>query len=276
MIPSAHVRVFSDGRVFLFAADAKGRVNIEYSSSLASDSVQVTSVGYKPFRLLCSELKKNENIVLESGNYFLGEVVVKTEKSRKRKTMKLGNTDLFALGAGRGMANFQYVLYIPYSMYAGTVLKVRYYMGSIVADRFKSIGTFKNRPFRVRLYEKDTLNNTVGRDMLDDILIVSTDKGGWFEVDVSQYGLEMPRQGVFAGFEILTKEYYTNREITKELMSTFDEENSTNSVLIGWTHQKKGTLIEKWRYNPFADKWSQEDGPPDSYYLINIEVEKDD
>jgi len=266
-IPAAHVRVISEGRVFLFAADNIGKVIISYYKPTSDDSVLVTSIGYKPLSLSMREFQKTSEIQLESDIYSLNEVVITTEKRKKQKTFRLGNTAPFAIGSSSGSFGRQMMLLIKHENITGKIIKIRYYM----KDPPNSDG-WRLRPFRVRIYDLDTLNNIPGNDLLKEILIVSLKKGNWLEVDISDYNIQLPNKGVFVGMEILPAEYYLSNNIITHITS--GKNNAFNSVSIGYTLRlkKSKTSFESWVFYPHAG-WKREIFG-DTDYLINIVLEK--
>jgi hypothetical protein len=129
-------------------------------------------------------------------------------------------------------------------------------------------------PFRVRIYDKDTVNNTIGKDILGKNLIVKRNKGQghWLEVDVSEYNIELPKNGIFVGLEILPSEYYLSNKIIDATTTKLGKHPVTNSLFICTTlRQSKGMKsgIESWNYDPYKGRWKC----CDRDYLFNIVVE---
>jgi len=272
-VPNAHIRVFSSGRVFVFSADNQGLTRINYFRPTEYDSILVTSIGFKPLKLSRYDLLQINEIHLEKDILFLEEVVIKPD--RRIRTMRLGNTNAFALGSLNQHFEIQRVLFIPNNVEAGKILKVRYYMGGVATNRIKDFKRQNYSPFRVRLYEKDAANNTIGKDLLNDVLIVSQNKGNWLEVDVSQYDIMMPESGIFVGFEVLSIDYYLENLIISESHIEFKNHQLPNSVRFGVTKSNPKKSFEERTYTSRAGKWILNQNTQSGYnYLINIEVEK--
>jgi hypothetical protein len=75
--------------------------------------------------------------------------------------------------------------------------------GSVKAVSFyiAKVG-FPEAPFRIRIYAKDQLNQCPGKDLLHESVIVSNTKGeGWFTVDISEYGIHFPLDGMYVMME---------------------------------------------------------------------------
>ena len=267
--PNAHFRIFSDGRIFLFAADNSGRVNINYFRPTELDSIFITSIGFKTRKLSCLELQKMSEIQLEEDVFSLNEMVVTPARAGRIRTMRLGNTSAFASFSTNVFFSWQLVLFIPYNPLAGNILKLRYYMGGRLNSK---LNFMSDRPFRVRLYEKDSINNSVGKDMLIDFLIVSHNSSyGWLEVDISNYNISMPKHGVFVGFEILPAEYYINNNIISSHTVNHSLHPSLgNSVSFGVTRFSRSN--EYWSSCTYSNKWSL--CSLNTNFLLNIEVER--
>jgi len=271
--PFAHFRVFSDGRIFLFAADSKGYATINYFRPTVNDSILVTSIGYKPRKLSRLDMFQLREILLEVDIFSLNEMVVTPTSARRIRTMRLGNTSAFSTSSYNVSFEWQVVLFIPPNPHAGKLLKIRYFMGS----RINSNKNFmSDRPFRVRLYEKDTINNTVGKDLLNDVLIVSLNSSrssGWLEVDISDYNIPMPMHGVFVGFQVLPLDYYINSNvISGRTIEHSSHSRLINSVSFGVSTSSR--LKEYWSYNPHIKNWSLDNHLSNLFFLMNIEVER--
>jgi hypothetical protein len=71
----------------------------------------------------------------------------------------------------------------------------------------KSVGFFidaeghPETPFRVRIYDLNKEKKCPGHDILNENLIVSANKSGWFTVDMTKYNLQFPLDGVFVMME---------------------------------------------------------------------------
>jgi len=65
-------------------------------------------------------------------------------------------------------------------------------------------------PFRLRIYSYNTEKETIGSDILRETVILTPHKkSGWNTFDMSQYNIELPRNGLLIAVEwILTKDKY--------------------------------------------------------------------
>jgi hypothetical protein len=272
VVPNTYVRVYSEGRVFRFVADGKGKVNINYYRPEQTDSVLVTSIGYKPCKLSCKELININEISIEEEIYSLNEVVIKPSKKKKPKTVNLGNTAFIVLTSLCAI-NFerQYGILIKYEEMQGQILKIRYRIDHEIGSK-----DMRYCPLRILIFDVDTINNRPGKNILNEDLIVSLNKGdnhNWLEVDVSQYNIELPPKGVFVGMETLSYEYYAaNTALTSEnAKEKYRFDHILNGFCIGITEAYNENYNNGTWYRTKGNKewnWDRFD------YLINIDVEK--
>jgi hypothetical protein len=267
-VPNAYLKVVTENNSFAFIANEEGEAEIWSVKIKPSDTVIISSVGYKPFKSSCLELLSNPVITLEPVSYSVGEVVV---TPIKKKTVKLGNLATYSLNSFSGDYGNILALYIPSNGYIGKIKKVRFFMQDLFEKNYKYF------PFRIRVYRYDTINKTVGKDLLTDQLIVSLKKGSsnWIEVNISAYNITLPEEGVVIGAEILPKAYYKAKKyLTKEnLITELLKAQYPNVPFFGSTTSmvasKDGmfslgyTAIDGW-VKAFED---------DSNFLINIDID---
>jgi len=264
-IPNASVKIFSNGRIFLFIADSNGNVDISYIYPTKNDSILVTSIGYKHKTYKCANLLHENKIILETDIIAIQEVTILPQKIR---TKKLGNPASFTILTAAGTFGDQKVLFIPNNNEKSRLLKIRYYMKDYTGENRN------HHPFRVRVYDKDTINQTIGKDLLGDNLIVSLNKGHWLEVDISKYNIELSRNGIFVGLEILPKDYYISNRIITSTTFRSQGKNILNGVCVGVTKRSKKSRVpyESWNYIPPLLGWTRQYSS-DFDYLFNIIVE---
>jgi len=88
----------------------------------------------------------------------------------------------------------------------GKISTLRFYIGK---------DGFYKAPFKVHMYTLNAADSTPGQDMILDNLVVSADKSGWLEVNVTKYGIDIPANGFFVAMEwIFTKSDYTQKDTT--------------------------------------------------------------
>jgi hypothetical protein len=270
IIPYATIKVFSNSRIFIFNANKDGLAEVSYCNPTQLDTIFISSIGYKPVFISCIKLTNKNIIYLCEDIISLNEVVIKSQK--KIKTITLGNKASFALGSGGANFGGQGALFIPDENIKGKIIKIRYYMGGVVLSMLGGYDELLYHPFRVRLYDKDTIHQTVGKDILNKNLIISLNKGKWIEIDIAEYNVCIPKGGIFVGFEVLPKEYYFNEKIISS--EKIGKQNFINSISIGKTKVSKNCKLEDWICISPYNKWMKMSGRPKDNWisLINVEV----
>jgi hypothetical protein len=261
----AYVIISSPDRNLIFVSDEYGKCKIQFDNCTASDSALVTCIGYKNSKVLLSSIK--DVIFLEPTDYKLNEIVVKPAKSR---LIKLGNLANIAISSYQIGFKGQKVIYIPNSGITGKIISIRYYMHDFLEKEFKY------RPFRVRVYEPQKNSDSVGTDLLKKELIAMLPRkeGNWIEVNISQWNILFPSNGIFVGLEVMPAEYYLrNGYIKTETILMDHHHNRTNSLSIGCTLKNRSKLdIQTWDYFNHTTGWTQKYSK-DFFPLIQIIVE---
>lgn len=171
--------------------DSTGNFSIFYKS--LDDTLEFNSLGYEMQKYSIRDLDSSMKIIeLEPHIFALKEVVV---VPKKVKTMRLGTTSRkpwrFQIA---NIFGGQYGTYIENKYKkAGNVKAVSFYIAEV---------GFPDAPFRIRIYAKDLLNECPGKDLLNESVIVSNSNGeGWFTVDISEYGINFPLDGIYVMME---------------------------------------------------------------------------
>jgi hypothetical protein len=122
-----------------------------------------------------------------------------------------------------------------------------------------------NAPFRVRVYEVDSLLTIPVSDVLDEILIVKPHgEKGWFEVDLTEYNISFSQKGLFIALEGIFPneyEYYSGSnefiDIKNKNINTPIEENIPLSLSYGQQIGYNRKLPDKtWHYS-LSHTWFQ-------------------
>jgi len=135
-------------------------------------------------------------------------------------------------------------------------------------------------PFRVRVYDIDE-NKLPGKDILNKNVVVSASKPGWFAVDLSEYNIPFPSEGVFVMMEWINSgdKYYFEKDVTVK-----GKNGQTEIVKKKYYGQSLGTVSKKggvvlWGNN-LGNEWIPYDFNYKGQYpnaMINSEIiyEKD-
>ena len=119
-----------------------------------------------------------------------------TKKDKSQNYKKAGNRSWFTTGSTYLDTHGQQVaLYIDNKKkQEAYIRKVSYHLsdkGNVEA------------PFRVRILDIDAVTQSPGKDLLTEILVVQPPQGtkGWYDIDISEYGISLPPQGFFVAIQ---------------------------------------------------------------------------
>jgi hypothetical protein len=263
-VPYAYVIISSSNRNLVFATDEFGIGNIHFDNYSTSDSILVSSIGYKTFKSLLSKIE--DEICLELIEYKINEVIIRPVKT---KTLKLGNLANNAIGSFQIPFNGKKVLFIPNEGITGKIKTIRYYMHDL------SNKEFKYRPFKVILYNRDSISGMVGTNLLkkDLIVMLPRKEGNWIDVAISQSNIMFPQSGIFVGLEVMPYNYYLKNGYIKSMTVLENDHNRVNSLSIGTTFKRHSNLdIQPWDYFTPLEGWTQR-YESNHFPLIQITIE---
>jgi hypothetical protein len=174
------------------------------------DTIEFSYLGYAKTRLSMADfLTSKDNILfLKPSHVSLGEVVV---MPKKYKTVVLGIQDnkpeskqisnVFNSKIGNYIANDKNKM--------GWIKSVSYYMDA---------EGHPETPFRVRIYDLNKEKNCPGNDILNENLVVSAGKSGWFTIDLTKYNIQFSIDGVFVMMEWINSgdQYFYEKEMPKK------------------------------------------------------------
>ncbi len=103
-------------------------------------------------------------------------------------------------------------------------------IGNYIANKKQQIGWIKSvsfyidaeghpeTPFRVRIYDLNKEKNCPGNDILNENLIVSAKESGWFTIDLTNYNIQIPIEGIFVIMEWINSgdKYFYEKEMPKK------------------------------------------------------------
>ncbi|NDV64029.1 carboxypeptidase-like regulatory domain-containing protein [Bacteroides sp. 224] len=177
--------------------DHRGFFELTLTGTELADSLTASHLGYERRTFLAETLFEESELIinLKEKPVSIAPVVIAGKKSR-HKHQSLGNRGRLTGGSIYLDTHGQQIaLYIDNKKQVnGYIRKVSYYLsdkGNVEA------------PFRVRVLEKDTLHQSPGKDLLPEILVVQPpqDTDGWFDVDLSEYRINVPSDGFFVAMQ---------------------------------------------------------------------------
>ena len=246
--------------------DSTGNFSIKIEDS--SDTLEFNSLGYEMRRYPAGDFIDSIIIIeLKPHIFELQEVVI---VPKKVKSIRLGT---IARKPWRfQVANIfggQYGTYIENEVQkTGHVRAVSFYIAEV---------GFPDAPFRIRIYAKDQENQCPGKDLLNESVIVSNPNGeGWFTVDISDYGIEFPMEGMYVMMEWVYSgdQYYYTFDHEMKTKEGKSEIRTYHVYGLSLGNVKKQPDEGFWAKG-LGDKWNR----MNSYYkgyvdvMINADIE---
>lgn len=159
------------------------------------DTLLVSCVGFHDTTALLADLTGDIQLQMRPKATQLAEVTVR-RRGKKAKVATLGalrRRVSFVWGNCSGR-NIEYALLLRNARgQTGYLQKVSYFIDKEGAP---------TAPFRVRVYAN--VDNEPGPDLLPRSVIASARRGNsWVEIDLTQFGIRLPREGVFVAMEWL-------------------------------------------------------------------------
>lgn len=178
-------------------ADSSGYFKLTPSAGARADSLLITAPGYqRQAVLLGPDANHTRAIELPRLRPLLASTHPLGQGSLK--VMRLGaGAQKPGVGMIMGQKGSQYALFMGNEQHQkwGYVRSVSFYIGESGQP---------NRPFRVRLYKADGINNAPGSDLVHENLVVTAPAGGaWFTVDLQAYTVLTPQEGFYVAMEWL-------------------------------------------------------------------------
>ena len=229
-------------------ADHDGRFRFEIEEKNLQDTLRISSLNYNLYLIPARNLAEKglHTIFLTPKVYSLPPLEI---RSNVGSVEEIGNRKWFRRGSlyidTHGQ---QTALFIDNEKEVSVrIMRVSYYL---------SAKGNTNAPFRVRIYECDSITKKPGEDLLPEIVVVKPNQGkGWFTVNVSKYNLKVPKKGFFVAMEGVFPDdydyYYEGTEFkSKPDNSESDNEDFTDADLqygqqLGYTHASTNNT---WHY----------------------------
>jgi hypothetical protein len=230
-----------------------GKFEIMATSDEMGDSVSIYRIGYEARTISVKALSS-----LEFHKIFLNPVSVQLDtvgvSVKKADIEREGN---------RGMAMGSLYLDTHGQQVALFLSNKKNKTGRIKTLSFFLSGKGNTEaPFRIRVYALNDSLGCPGPELLPDILVVKPASGrGWFDVDVSQYNMRFPENGVFVAMEGIYPGDYChqienlkgNKGRADDELGDFVEGSLDYGQRIGYNRFSKN---ETWHYS-LSHTWFQ-------------------
>ncbi len=249
--------------------DTLGLFSLSISQSNINDSLEIYALGYKKKKIAINRLINTSNslIKLEQKDILIKEVKVKPKNVKPvklgvkaKKPWKYQIANIFGAQIAQYIRNDNHV--------SGFIRSVSFYITEV---------GHTNTPFRVRIYGYDKANNCPGEDLLNkDLIVQNTHGAGWFTVDILDYYIRFPEDGMFVAMEwVYTNDkYYYTHEIT-----VYGKDGSKKVIMNSFYGLSLGNISKQKNIGVWStrlgDKWIKWDQYYKGYInvMINAEIE---
>jgi hypothetical protein len=243
-IEYAGIRLKNSGKGAI--TDKNGNFSFQVKKSELIDSIEVSSLGYEKEEYIASGFTEGSNhvVYLKLKELKLQTVQINASDFRLKN---IGNHSIFSFGS----------IYID-TQGQQTALFIENKRGkkaiiSSVSFYLSDKGNAES-PFRVRIYERDSISGKPGKDLLKEMLIAKPKESGWFKIDVSQFNIDVPSEGFFVAIEgMYPNEYMRNNNPENEYNNDDAPVTISYGQRLGYS-KKKGE--DTWHYS-LAHKWFQ-------------------
>lgn len=204
-LPYATVEIFDLKTGTITDKDGKFTLQLASDDFNPDNTIRFSYVGYEPAAMTIQNFMESAKIIsLHENPVILDEIKV---IPGKYSTMIVGVEDMQP-------QSLQYA-----NVFSGN-------KGNFIGNRKKKPGWIKSvsyyiqddgyptTPFRVRIYGVDE-HNKPGKDILNKNVIVSAKRPGWLKVDLSEYNIPFPEEGLFVMMEWINSgdKFYFEKEV---------------------------------------------------------------
>ncbi len=240
--------------------DEFGVIDLKKLNLTDDKSIILTSIGYEKKVVSSNYLAQNEVIFLNQVTYTLNEVRISAKNYRNH----LVGGGMSLLHGSNSYGSYAYEearFFANEYKEKSKILAVQYFV--IKKQSFqKKTNVDLSNAFGVRIYEAN-VDGSPGKPLLVDPLVVTAkDHGKWFNVNLEQYDIEVPKYGFIIGYEIFSASFYGAKS------NRVSAENFIAPVLAIKTFIRKSS--DSWRRYRFTNsKWTRD---PHSHFAIRAMV----
>lgn len=206
IIPYCHVYIDSTSHGTV--SDSNGYFDLEIPDSLSHLDLIVKTLGYQNYVGKLSELA-GDTMVINLKKKLSNLPVFEISASREKKL------ETALVGSKKKKSNGGYLLIYGYeaALFFDNKKGNKGYISKVKFFILKK--GFPDTPFRVRVYEADSISGRPGREILEESITASGTTGNeWVIVDLLNQGIKIPKNGFFVAMEwlpISNEKEYQNR-----------------------------------------------------------------
>jgi hypothetical protein len=206
-----YASVYKEGTNIGCICDYQGNFVLDNLKEIP-DSLTISCVGYESKKIYKNGLSDSDKIVIELELKLikLDEITIESD-NLKRKTESLGSSNRKWLRSSPLYFASQSMRYFKSNKFPSYIESFSFFITEISGDK----------KARIRIYNIDSINLTPYNDILNVNVIAKDLKKGWNKIDLSEYRLQIPKEGFFIGLEsvVIDKDCWEkvgeNRYVTK-------------------------------------------------------------
>lgn len=257
------------GRKYFMLSNEEGFFELNQAIIHKKDSLQITCIGFQSSTVAISDMLHNPHVYLRESVTELAEVKVHGSETFN---ITIGNVDK----KGGNSLNLSFgdkvALFIPnLGIEHGYISKFRYFAKAIFG-----LDNHFTEPFLIQLYSVDSVNGNPHKPLLKEALLLRASKSNkWNEFDLSQYGIQIPSNGVFVSISLLAQEEYNYQERYITTYSVLEQRRvPIKKVISPRVSFSKNVYknLHNWIWRHKSSKWSEF---PASWgtFMLGLEVQ---
>ncbi|WP_290699428.1 hypothetical protein [Lacinutrix sp.] len=260
--PIENVRISINNRHYGYS-DKEG--NFFVNEKVLLDSIGLVHLNYDN-----STIKKEKLIKSSIYLYPKSEALNKVEiDGKKQQNNTINLVGKLGLNSKQHFAwNSKAITYIPFKAEGG-ITKLKYKLTNIAG-----VKGLKYLEFKTNLYSIDSITRLPGKQLIVKDIITSNSNGDRiYSLDISEYNIQMPKDGVFIAFIVLDHTEYPVSSImsrrgelcaTPVLKTRFRKKNEKRFSMI---------LTPEGYFSKTEPKWQKLDF---NFFLMDLELEEND
>ncbi len=209
-LPIVGVTIAVDQGNAVQITDDQGMFDFRKLNLKNDQSITFTSIGYQKKVCLAKNLLEATIIYLNPVTYALNEINIKARKYRKH--LVGGGMSLLHGSNSYGDYAYEEARYFPNEYSEGSkIIAVQYFV--VKKQSFQKVTNVDlSNAFGVGVYEANA-DGSPGAPLLKDALVViAKEHAKWFEVNLEQYNLPMPKYGFVVSFIVFPAAFYKVNE----------------------------------------------------------------
>ncbi len=173
-----------------------GEFNVEIDSNEIKNTLFISCLNFQSTTISIKDFLNysTKKILLEPATYQMAEVKVTPKESIELIINKLKKSKIRCFMGNTGFP-FIYARYFEYNEELQYLSSIHIYCESHFGNKKSKV--------RLRIYEPDTLSNLPSKDLVNKEIIVVLKSEKINEIDVKEYNIRVPKNGIYIGVEYL-------------------------------------------------------------------------